>query len=257
MSTRKHLVSVFLGLAALTTTSVGLAADKELPAVIRSLERQGLSGVQEFPAGAGLRGFAAVAGQQPVAIYVTPDGNAIVGSRLGPDGQSLDEQHLKELVAKPMAAAIWAKLASSSWVQDGKADAPRIIYTFGDPNCPYCHRFWEAARPWVNAGKVQLRHVIVGIIREDSRAKAAAILGASDKTAAFLENENHFSQGGIAAAANVPANIAGMLDDNEELMAQLGFRGTPGIVFRDKDGLIQQLDGMPLPAVLLKLFGPR
>lgn len=79
-----------------------------------------------------------------------------------------------------MGDQVWAQLESATWVLDGKADAPRIVYTFSDANCPYCNHFWEAARPWVNSGKVQLRHLLVGIIREDSPAKAAAILGASD-----------------------------------------------------------------------------
>jgi thiol:disulfide interchange protein DsbG len=40
--------------------------------------------------------------------------------------------------------------------------------------------FWEQARPWVKAGKVQLRHIMVGIIREDSPGKSAALLAAKD-----------------------------------------------------------------------------
>ncbi len=48
-----------------------------------------------------------------------------------------------------MSAKMWAKLEASAWVRDGKADAPRVVYTFSDANCPYCHNFWEAARPWV------------------------------------------------------------------------------------------------------------
>src|SRR2546429_3515415 len=52
-----------------------------------------------------------------------------------------------------------------------------------------CHKFWEAARPWVDAGKVQLRHILVGVIRDDSPAKAAAILQAPDRAAALMEQD--------------------------------------------------------------------
>src|SRR3546814_5178612 len=63
-----------------------------------------------------------------------------------------------------------------------------------DANCPYCNAFWEAARPWVDSGKVQLRHILVGIIKDDSPAKAAAILGAPDRSAALLTNERQRSE---------------------------------------------------------------
>ncbi len=131
---------------------------------------------------------------------------------------------------------MWTKLEASAWVRDGKADAPRVVYTFSDANCPYCHKFWEAARPWVDAGKVQLRHIMVGVIREDSPAKAAAILSARDPSAALLENEHQFDRGGIKALPNISREIAGKLDANQVLMLEMGFQGTPGILFQDAQG---------------------
>ena len=246
-----------LGSLLLAVSGHAAGQPKELPPVVQSLQRQGLSHLQEFPAGDGLRGFAAVAGQEPLAVYVTPDGNAIVGTRLGPDAQPIDEKRITELVAKPMSDATLAKLEASAWVLDGKANAARIVYTFSDPNCPYCHKFWEAARPWVDTGKVQLRHVIVGVIRADSSTKAAAILGARDKTAALLQNERQFSSGGIKPAPSVPAEIRKKLDANQMLMGELGFRGTPGIVYRDEKGIAQRLGGMPQGDALNAIMGPR
>ena len=51
--------------------------------------------------------------------------------------------------AKPAGDTVQSQLEASNWVPDGKADAPRVIYTFTDPNCKYCHKFWEAARHFV------------------------------------------------------------------------------------------------------------
>ena len=84
------------------------------------------------------------------------------------DGKDLSVEPLQKLVYAPMAKEVWAKMEKSSWIQDGDTNAPRTVYLFSDPNCPYCNMFWEQARPWVKAGKVQLRHIMVGIIREDS-----------------------------------------------------------------------------------------
>ena len=59
----------------------------------------------------------------------------------------------------------------------GKKEAPVIVYVFADPFCPYCKQFWQQARPWVESGKVQLRTLLVGVIKPESPATAAAIPG--------------------------------------------------------------------------------
>ncbi|CAM5602480.1 hypothetical protein SSTU70S_03334 [Stutzerimonas stutzeri] len=49
--------------------------------------------------------------------------------------------------------------------------------------------FWKQARPWVESGKVQLRHIMVGMLRADSAGKSAALLSASKPEAALNEHE--------------------------------------------------------------------
>lgn len=233
------------------------AKTADQPAVLQALEGQGITHMQEFDAKGDLRAYAGVAGDRPIVVYVLPDGSAIVGTRVNAKGEPIDQETLQNLVAKPMSDQAWAQLESATWVRDGKADAPRVVYTFTDANCPYCHRFWEAARPWVSSGKVQLRHLMVGVIKEDSPAKAAAILGASDPSAALTENEVNYDQGGIAPAKSVPDDVQKTLEDNQMLMLSMGFRGTPGIVFRDADGLIGKYNGMPQGDALDDVLGPR
>lgn len=234
----------------------GQAETADKPPALKALEDQGLTILQEFEVGGGLRAFAAAAGDNPIAVYITSDGNAIVGTRLNAKGEPLDEARLNELAAKPISDRQWAQLQSASSVPDGKADAPRIVYAFTDANCPYCHRFWEVSRPWVEAGKVQIRHIMVGIIKQDSPAKAAAILGAADPSAALLENEQRYAQGGIAPANRVPAEISKILDDNQMLMLSMGFGGTPGIVVRGRDGILKKYNGLPQGPELTEVLGP-
>jgi thiol:disulfide interchange protein DsbG len=157
--------------------------------------------------------------------------------------------------AKASGDAVSSQLQATTWVLDGKADAPRVIYTFTDPNCKYCHKFWEAARPWVDAGKVQLRHILVGVIRDDSPAKAASILQAADRPAALLEHEKKSAQGGIAPAFSVSADVRKTLEAHRKLMMSLGFRGTPGIVVLDGQGGTRSYGGMPREAALPEVFG--
>lgn len=226
------------------------------PPVLMAMEDQGLILMEEFDEDQDLRAFAGLVGDKPIAIYVLSDGNAVVGTRLNAKGEAIDEEILQNLVAKPVSDKAWAALESATWVLDGKADAPRIVYTFTDANCPYCHLFWEAARPWVDSGKVQLRHILVGIIKEDSPAKAAAILGSSDQSAAMQENEEKFDQGGIKPADSVSGSVGKILEDNHFLMLSMGFRGTPGIVVRNDTGLIQKYRGMPQQDDLHEILGP-
>lgn len=253
-----HLSKALIGTAALFLLSGNaLSQQTNRPAAVQALEAQGLAVIKEFEAGKGLRGFAGIAASSPVSIYVLPNGEAIVGTRLSATGKPLDSEVLEKLVAQPMQDKEWDLLAESTWVLDGKADAPRIVYTFSDANCPYCNRFWQAARPWVDAGKVQLRHIMVGVIRTDSSGKAAAILTAPDRSAALLENERNFSKGGIAPLKPVPEKVDETLAMHRMLMMATGFRGTPGIVFLDDKGAVQKINGMPQGASLSKVLGPR
>ena len=228
------------------------------PPILKELEKQGLEILGEFDAPGGLRGFAGVAGQQPIAVYLTPDGeHAVVGTLIDAKGNSVSAAALQRMVVEPMAKRTWAQLEKSTWVADGNANAPRVVYAFMDPNCPYCHRFWQAARRWVQSGKVQLRHILVGVIREDSANKAAAILTAASPSKAYTLHEQRQADGGIQALAVIPNAVRAQLDANERLMMELGIRGTPGIVFRDETGAVQTSSGMPAPEDMEKVLGPR
>lgn len=228
----------------------------ERPAVIEAMENQGLIIMKEFDKDQDLRAFAGLVGDNPIAIYVLSNGNAVVGTRLNAKGEAIDEEILQNLVAKPVSDKAWVALGLASWVLDGKASAPRIVYTFTDANCPYCHLFWEAARPWVDSGKVQLRHLLVGIIKEDSPAKAAAILESSDQSAAMQKNEETFDQGGITPVENISASSHKILENNHLLMMSMGFRGTPGIAVLNNAGMIHKYSGMPQQNELQEILGP-
>lgn len=230
----------------------------EKPAVIHAIEAQGLEVLGEFDAPSGLHGYAGMAGQQPVAVYATADGqHAVVGTLVNAKGEDVGAKAMRRLVAEPMSKRTWAQLEAGDWIVDGKPDAPRVVYTFSDPNCPFCNQFWQAARPWVDSGKVQIRNIMVGVIRPDSANKVATIYAAASPSEALERNERAHATGGIAPATTVPADVRKKLDANETLMVELGFQGTPGILFLDEKGLVQRRSGLPSAADLTVVLGPR
>ena len=126
-----HRPRVVFGLAAGLMLVAGCtqAENGDRPPAITALEARGLTITQEFEVSGDLRAFAGVAGDQPIAVYITSDGKAIVGTRLDANGEPIDAATLQDLVAKPMSDKTWAQLEDATWVLDGEADAPRVVYT--------------------------------------------------------------------------------------------------------------------------------
>jgi thiol:disulfide interchange protein DsbG len=231
---------------------------KNWPAPIKAIEAEGVEVIGRFDAPGGLKGYAAMVQQQPLAIYVTADGKqAIVGTMLDAKGKNLSQEPLDRLVSKPMTLKTWNQLEKSNWIANGSKSAPRIIYTFTDPNCPYCNKFWNEAQPWVKAGKVQVRHVLVGILMETSAGKAAALLSAADPQAALVLHEQQHASGGVKPLKEITAKVRAQLDANEALMQQLGSSATPTTFYKDASGNLQKVQGAPSAEMLIKVLGPR
>lgn len=119
---------------------------KQYPAPIESIIDQGVEIIDTFEAPAGMIGYAGMMRGKPLAIYVTKDKeHAIVGTLIDADGVNLTTKVMDQLVEGPRMERVWKELEKSAWVADGSNDAPVVIYTFTDTNCPYCHKFREAA----------------------------------------------------------------------------------------------------------------
>lgn len=82
-------------------------------------------------------------------------------------------------------------------------EAPVIVYVFADPFCPYCKQFWQQARPWVESGKVQLRTLLVGVIKPESPATAAAILATKDPA----KTRHDYEASGGKMKLEIPASV--------------------------------------------------
>ncbi|WP_095107542.1 thiol:disulfide interchange protein DsbG [Pseudomonas sp. Irchel 3E20] len=251
----RHLLTLSLGAALLQSP---LLHAEELPAAIQKIQDKGAKILGTFDAPDGLRGYAAQYQNRGMALYLTPDGkHVLLGNLYDANGTDLSAEPLQKLVYAPMAKAVWAKMEASHWIADGKADAPRVVYLFSDPNCPYCNMFWEQARPWVDAGKVQLRHIMVGIIREDSPGKSAALLAAKDPAKALHDHEKAGKASKLKALGKIPADVQAQLNANMQLMEELELSATPAIFYMDDKGELQQQQGAPSPDKLVKILGAK
>lgn len=237
--------------------SAASTADAEGSAALRALEGQGVTIHGPLDVPGGLSAFGASAGTQGLAVYIMPDSDyAVIGTLIDAQGNPVGEEELRQIVSEPMEQGAWDALEASGWVQDGDPSAERVIYTFTDANCPFCNELWHEARPWIEAGKVQLRHVMVGVIRADSAGKAATILEADDPESAMTQNVMNHAEGGVEPASPISAEVSRQLSSNVDLMRQLGFSGTPGMVARADDGSLTLRPGVPRGPALEELFGP-
>ncbi|WP_227369386.1 thiol:disulfide interchange protein DsbG [Halomonas sp. M20] len=232
----------------------GMAQESKWPAPVQALEKQGLTVHERFETPAGLTGYAASVQGREVAVYVTEDGqHAIVGTLLDAQGNDLSAEPLAKLVGGPQDAALWQQLEESTWIADGDDDAERVLYTFTDPNCPYCHKFFKQTRPWVEAGKVQLRHVMVGILKKDSPLKAIALLAADDPTQALRDHQNGDE---VALLDKLPKEEEDELFANNQLMSSLGLNATPSTFYHaGENDRLSVTQGAPGEDELVKMMG--
>jgi len=244
-------------LPALALLTLPLMAQAEkYPAPVEAMRERGVEVLERFDAPSGLTGYTALFNGRPLALYVTEDGtHALIGSLLNAKGDDLTGAVLEEKVSRPQSKVMWENLKGSNWIADGSDKAEQIVYVFTDPNCPYCKRFWKDARPWVDANKVQLRHVMVGTLGDSSQKKAAYLLSAKDPKAALIGNES--GEKPAIEAKTIEAKQRQQLDDNQQLMATVGASGTPAILYLDSTGMLQMHPGAPQGEQLIELFGPR
>jgi thiol:disulfide interchange protein DsbG len=249
--------------------SMEVAAAAPAPALARSSEahpkaldgaiKAGVSIVKQFPAASGLTGWVLGQGGRYTIVYTTADGKTLLaGALIDESGENLGARYDEQFVPKPDYAEAFQRLEKSAWVSEGTAKAPKsVLYVFVDPNCPYCHYTWRAVQPYEAAG-LQVRWIPVATLGPTSLPKAIEVLGSADKLAAFRNMEaNHGKPWKPSSQSDEASHVAVVtaIRQNTDLMGTFGIAGTPGIVWRDKQGKIQVKSGMPRLSELAHMTG--
>lgn len=242
------VASRFAATAVLLIAS-GCSSAEDYPKAIQGAVDAGLKVVKTFPAQSGLTGWVLSQGGQHTVVYTTADRKTLLtGVLIGEDGENLSGAYEEKHVPKPDMGSLFQELEKSTYVVEGPASAPKnTIYVFVDANCPFCHYTWKALQPYEKAG-LQVRWILVDTLGPTSMPKAIEVLAASDKTAAFRKMEESHGRpwnGSAQFTAEAKPAIAANIRKNGELMGKFGLSGTPGIVWKDKQGKVQVKAGMP------------
>jgi len=227
------------------------------PAPLTLFTQQGGEVVSSFKAPANMTGYIANFQNETITLYVTEEEKYLfTGPLVDTEGNSVGEEKLNAYVNGPKAVKNWQALENSHWVRDGSASAKRIVYTFTDPNCPYCKQLWDKARPWVDSGKVQIRHILVGILKADSLGKAAAILSADNPEEQLKKLAGSGLFQSIKPIENPEKTIRDKLINNYKTMLSLGARATPATFYLNADGEFNKQIGLPPESILADIFAP-
>lgn len=244
------LVAGFVAPAMAATDAASKPDTQELPQVLQKAVKSGkLKVVKRFDtAKSGLKGYVIKQSGQYQVVYGEGD-YLMVGQLISPDGDNLSATYTDKYVPKPDLAKTISQLKKEGHlVQQGPDDAP-VLYAFADPNCIYCHHFYQAVAPLAKAGKLQIQWALVGFLKPSSMGRAAAILSAKDPAAAMAENEAGFNEdkeeGGIKPVDSPDPALKKLIQQHGKDMAEAGGRGTPTIIYREGANKWGMKPGMP------------
>lgn len=246
---RRYIAAALVaGGAALVMPATATSSDA-YPKAIRQAVDTGVKVVRQFPAASGLTGWVLARQGQYSIVYTTADKKTLLaGSLIGERGENISERYEEQYVPKPDLGALFQQLEKSSYIAEGAAaGAKTAIYVFVDANCPYCHAAWLAFQPYEKAG-VQVRWIPVATLGPTSMPKAIEVIAAADKLAAFRAMEANQGKPWSASAQSTEAAqpaAAAAIRRNGELMQSFGIAGTPGMLWKDKQGKVQLRSGMP------------
>ena len=229
-------------------------------ALIQKIGNHRVSITKTFAGPNGLVGYVVVpkGGVKGSIVYTDKGGNYMfVGNLFDKNANNLTQKYNDQFVMVPLAKASFKDVSNMNWFTEGKASAPHKMYIALDPNCIYCHLLYQRIEPLIEKGQVQVRWVVVGVIKPSSMGKAAQLLLAKtnaervkllkqDETAFKLKTE----EGGLTPLkpnTKDPAVTAAFkkVSENNVLFTKYQYVGTPVILYKDQNGKPAVYPGYP------------
>ncbi|MFG0517229.1 thiol:disulfide interchange protein DsbG [Kluyvera intermedia] len=246
-------------LSALLMVPVLASAQDTLPDIVKRFgEQQNITNLKPVEAPGGVKSWVGQYQDMGVNLFLTPDGKHVISGYLYDDkGKNLSEGYFTQQIYIPLGREMWQTLNKTKPLKEGADTAPRKVFVFADPFCPYCKAFWSEAQPWVAAGKVQLNTLMVAFLNPKSGRNATAILNAPDPVSAWREYELSGGKKLPRFDGATPRETFNLLQHHQTLMDSLGANATPAIYYMNERNELQQVVGMPDEKQLIDMFGPR
>ena len=135
--------------------------------------------------------------------------------------------------------AVALKNSTDSAIKRVRGNGKRLIYTFEDPNCPYCR---ELQKELMKLTDITIYTFLLPILSADSAEKSRAVWCAKDRAKAW---DDLMSRG---AAPQTGAKCDAPFEKTRELAQRFGIRGTPAVYLADG----RQVGGGYVPAAELE-----
>lgn len=245
--------------AASTTVSsappaaTGAGATDPATALVQKITQGQVKILQSFPAVNNLQGFVIQPNSpndnRSMVVYADKSGNYMfIGTIIDGSGKNLTDQYTQKYVNAGIAKTAFQQLPGLAGFIEGNANAPHKAYIIIDPNCIYCHMLYQEVEPMIQQGQLAVQWIPVGFLHASSAGKAAALLNAgtpAQQIALLKQNETTFNtteeEGGIAAISedNSDAKVSAAfsaVEKNTNFFSQMGFVGTPTLLYKDASG---------------------
>ena len=246
-------------LISLLVTSGLAQAAEAIPDVVKTFsEQQHIKIIKKIDAPGGAPAWLGQYQDMGVTLFLTPDGKHVISGYLYDEkGKNLSDAYFQKEIYAPLGREMWKQLNAAHPLKEGADTAPRKVFVFADPFCPYCKAFWAEAQPWVKAGKVQLNTLLVAFLNPNSGRNASAILNAKDPVSAWREYELSGGKTLPKPAGGASRENVAVLQQHQQLMDSLGANATPAIYYLNAQNELQQVVGMPDEKQLVEMFGPK
>lgn len=199
------------------------------------------------------------------SVYLTPEGNMLMGILVDKQGGNLTAQQLqnyrqrleggqaaipgadKTNVSK--AEQVYAAAEGAAWAKVGDDAAP-YAYMFVNANCDHCKAMFKDLQPAIKAGRMQLRLIPFGSAPAN-RDGGAALLSVDDPGAAWLAYINGDTS--ALAAAKIKPGAVEKVAANTRLVVDRKIKGPPFTLYRKpSDGIITAIIGRPKSTLSLQ-----
>jgi thiol:disulfide interchange protein DsbG len=249
MSFKRKTLLTLLSMA-MATHAFAAESEDAGAQLVKKLANGRVAVVKSFPSVGNLEGFVVETlngPKQQSIVYADKDGKYMIpGEVVSAEGINLVDADYKKYISTVQDPKIYANATQAHWVEEGKSNAQHKVYILAEPNCSACNMLYKELKPKVESGQLAIRWIFVAFMKPESAGMVAAIMQAKNPGQIVALNESKFdlkTETGGAKPTTINPKTQDAIKQNMNFMMQSGFAGTPGIIFKTKDGKVQVARG--------------